>query len=135
MPNLPSPSDEAEIAAIFARLRREVAVRPSAGQPATSAPRLAPSAARDQAERYWAVTAERAYLYKPGIRGRLRGLALVPLKAVLRRLMRWYVEPAFAQQRDFNANVLRALDELSERVDELAGDSDVARSIEQTEEA
>ena len=31
--------------------------------------------------------------------------------------MRWYVEPAFAQQRDFNSRVLRALDELSERID------------------
>jgi hypothetical protein len=28
---------------------------------------------------------------------------LAPLKAVLRKLMRWYVEPAFAHQRDFNS--------------------------------
>ena len=73
--------------------------------------------ARDQAERYWAVTADRPYLYKPGAWGRARGLLIVPVKAVLRRLMRWYVEPAFAQQRGFNSQVLRALDELSERID------------------
>ena len=46
----------------------------------------------------------------------------MPLKAVLRRLMRWYVEPAFAQQRDFNSSVLKALDELSERVDAVAAE-------------
>ena len=122
MANRPSPPDDAEIAAIFERLRGEVAARPSADGPpgGAASPRTdaSLSAARDQAERYWAVTADRPYLYKPGAWGRAtRGSLLVPLKAVLRRLMRWYVEPAFAQQRGFNSQVLRALDELSERID------------------
>ena len=124
MANRPSLPDDAEIAAVFERLRGEVGARPSAE---TSPMALAPSradgslsVARDQADRFWAVTADRPYLYKPGAWGRIRGLLLVPLKGVLRRLMRWYVEPAFAQQRDFNASVLKALDELSERVDAVA---------------
>jgi SAM-dependent methyltransferase len=125
MANRPSPPDDAEIATIFERLRREVAARPSGDEPpGTSGPFGTDgslSVARDQAERFWAVTADRPYLYKPGAWGRVRGLLLVPVKAVLRRLMRWYVEPALAQQRGFNSQVLGALDELSERIDGLGG--------------
>lgn len=124
MANRPSTPDDPEIAAIFERLRGDVAARPSAhGPPGRAAPARTAgslSAAREQAERYWAVTADRPYLYKPGAWGRVRGLLLVPVKAVLRRLMRWYVEPAFAQQRGFNSQALRALDELSERIDGLS---------------
>src|SRR5918912_2341641 len=119
-------SDEEEIAALFARLKDEIAGgEPAARQGGDGAGRAPPSRAlaRTEAERFWAVTAERPFLYKPGPWGRLRGLLLVPVKAVLRRLMRWYVEPAFAQQRDFNSRVLRALDELSERTDGLAEDA------------
>src|SRR5689334_21094393 len=124
MANRPSLPDDAEIAAVFERLRGEVAARPSAetptARPAAMRTDGSLSVARDQAERFWAVTADRPYLYKPGAWGRARGLLLVPVKSVLRRLMRWYVEPALAQQRDFNASVLKALDELSERADALA---------------
>jgi 2-polyprenyl-3-methyl-5-hydroxy-6-metoxy-1,4-benzoquinol methylase len=82
------------------------------------------------------VTADRPYLYKPGAWGRVRGLLLVPVKSVLRRLMRWYVEPALAQQRDFNASVLKALDELSERIDAATGEVDEAgRRLETSERA
>jgi hypothetical protein len=77
-------------------------------------------AARAQAERFWAVTADRPFLYKPGTWGRLRGMLLVPPKVVLRKLMRWYIEPALAQQRDFNASILRALMYTNERVDAVA---------------
>jgi SAM-dependent methyltransferase len=115
-------SDEAEIGAVFARLRDEIGAR-APGAPAQGAPAAVDSLglARSEAERYWAVTADRPFLYKPGRWGRVRGLLLVPLKTVLRKLMRWYVEPAFAQQRDFNARALRALDELSERIDAVEG--------------
>ena len=138
MANRPSLPADADIAAVFERLRGEV----GAGAPADShtarpsAPRTdgSLSVARDQAERFWAVTADRPYLYKPGAWGRIRGLLLVPLKAVLRRLMRWYVEPALAQQRDFNASVLKALDELSERVDAVAGEvGDASRRVDPIE--
>jgi SAM-dependent methyltransferase len=77
-------------------------------------------AARAQAERFWAVTADRPFLYKTGIWGRLRGTFLVPAKVVLRKLMRWYIEPALSQQRDFNASILRAVTYLSEQVDRSA---------------
>jgi hypothetical protein len=41
----------------------------------------------------------------------------VPVKRVLRKLMRWYVEPVAAQQRAFNLTVLSLVDELAERVE------------------
>ena len=123
MANRSSLPDDAEIAAVFERLRGEVGARARADRPATtrSSPRTdgSPSMARDQAERYWAVTADRPYLYKPGAWGRARGLLLVPVKAVLRRLMRWYVEPAFADQRAFNDAVLKLVDDLDERIARL----------------
>jgi hypothetical protein len=68
--------------------------------------------ARRELDRLWAVSAERPFLYRTGFWGRLRGLVLVPPKAVLRRLMRWYVEPLATDQRQFNAGVLRLADEL-----------------------
>jgi hypothetical protein len=76
--------------------------------------------ARTQAERFWPVTVDRPLLYKPGTWGRIRGTLLAPPKLLLRKLMRWYIEPALAQQRDFNASVLNALDQLNERLDALA---------------
>jgi hypothetical protein len=75
---------------------------------------------RIQAERFWPVTVDRPFLYKPGTWGRIRGTLLALPKLFLRKLMRWYVEPAFAQQRDFNASILSALDQLNARVDALA---------------
>ena len=72
------------------------------------------SSARRELDRLWAVTAERPYRFRPGRWGRLRGLALIPIKALLRPLMRWYVEPLAGEQREFNASVLRLADELSE---------------------
>jgi len=52
----------------------------------------------------------------------VQGYLVVPVKRVLRKLMRWYVEPVAAQQRSFNLAVLTVVDELAERVD-----SDVRR--------
>jgi hypothetical protein len=106
---------EAEIAGIFARLRQEVGVsRTDAGtQPAR------PLAARAQAERTWAVTAERPLVQVPGRRRRVHAYVVVPIKRVVRKLMRWYVEPFAAQQRSFNLTVLQLIDELAERVEAL----------------
>lgn len=76
---------------------------------------------RQRAERLSAVSADRPFLYRPGRLGRLIGLALVPVKSVLRRLMSWYVQPLAIDQRAFNSAVLRVLDELVERTNrELA---------------
>lgn len=111
----PLPDDE--IVAIFARLREEVY-----GRPPTRGDRgLSPSFAREEAERLWAVSAERPFREAPGAWGRIRGLATRPLKAVLRRLMRWYVEPPLQDQRRFNAAVLRLLDELHDRTKTPSG--------------
>jgi O-antigen chain-terminating methyltransferase len=140
-------SDEAEVEAVFERLRAELSGGAAGPARRHDGPRrpTGPALARSEAERFWAVTADRPFLYKPGAWGRARGLVLAPLKAVLRKLMRWYVEPAFAQQRDFNSRVLRAIDELSERIDavseslvvktgELEASIDpVARSVERLE--
>jgi Methyltransferase domain len=74
--------------------------------------------ARRELDRLQGVTAERPYRFRPGRWGRLRGLALIPTKAILRRLMRWYVEPLASEQREFNAGVLRLADELSEHFEQ-----------------
>ena len=41
------------------------------------------------------------------------------MKLLLRRLMRWYVEPALADQRAFNDAVLKLIDDLDERISRL----------------
>ena len=101
-------SDDEEIEAIFSRLRAEVL---GGANPASDGP----SIAREEAERTWPVSAERPFQTPPGSRGRIRGFLLTPVKGALRRAMRWYVEPPLAEQRRFNAAVLRLLDELSEK--------------------
>ena len=113
--NTPETAREAEIEAIFERLRREV----RSAAPASVSPADAPDSwrhARDEAERTWPVTAERPYASRPGSIGRLRGALLNPLKAVLRRLMRWYVEPFAADQKAFNAAAVRLVDDLDGRL-------------------
>jgi hypothetical protein len=116
---------EQEVDLIVSRLRDELGAgaRTEGGEEVWGA--------RAQAERFWAVTADRPFLYKPGRWGRLRGMLLVPPKLVLRKLMRWYIEPALAQQRDFNASILRAIMYTNDRVDAVAkpegGDRDSQR--------
>lgn len=72
-------------------------------------------AARAQAERLWPVSADRSLRLRPGVRG---GIG-TPVKVVLRKLMRWYVEPLAYDQRSFNAAALRLIDDLQEQVDRL----------------
>ena len=100
------PEETTDVAALFERLKEEVRASGPRRAGVTSAEvRLS---ARDQAERGWAVSAERPIAGKLG-----------PVKSVLRRLMRWYVEPAFADQRAFNDAVLKLIDDLDERVKRL----------------
>jgi hypothetical protein len=109
---------EAEIAAIFARLRDEVRSRPAAPDTrGVGGSRRAPLPARSQAERSWAVTAERPFEHRPTRRGRVRGWLIAPVKRVLRKLMRWYVEPVAAHQRTFNLAIFTLVDELAERTE------------------
>jgi hypothetical protein len=74
-----------------------------------------PAAMRALAERFWPVSADKPLERRPGAKGKVA----FHVKRILRRLMRWYVEPAFAEQRIVNDALLRLVDELSRRVDEL----------------
>jgi hypothetical protein len=66
--------------------------------------------AHELADRYWPVTAE-----QPLRRGGVAAFA----QRVLRKLMRWYVEPLAQDQRVFNRAALELIDDLQRRVDEL----------------
>jgi len=106
-------AQEAEFEAIMARLRQEV----ERGEENDGAQGDRYSARRREVDGLWAVSADRPFLSRPGRLGRVRGIALTPVKSVLRKLMRWYVEPFATDQRRFNAAVLRLMDALSERSD------------------
>ena len=108
-----SSNGEPDLAALIEELRREV--RRSGAAPGTPGAEDDRSAARAEAERLWPVSADRALRLRPGVRG---GVG-TPAKAVLRKLMRWYVEPVAYDQRSFNAAALRLIDDLEERVARL----------------
>jgi SAM-dependent methyltransferase len=113
-----------DVQALFERLKHEVE-RGGAGDGTLR------SRARTAAERFWPVSAERPIERRPGA----RGLVAYPVKQVLRRLMRWYVEPLAAEQRGFNDAALKLLDDLSERLDrELAAREEAERLFRETEE-
>ncbi|MGH3079741.1 MAG: hypothetical protein ACRDNH_01215 [Gaiellaceae bacterium] len=107
---------EAEIAAIVSRLREEVGRASSGSMSRSEGGR---PAARAQAERAWAVSAERPLERRPNRRGGIQNFLIAPVKRLLRKLMRWYVEPLAAQQRTFNLTILNLIDELAERVESL----------------
>jgi len=124
-----SPPEQVDVAALFARLREEVRHAPGLDVSNGFNRGVVRTRLRTVAERFWPVTAERPLERRPGP----RGAVLLPVKKVLRKLMRWYVEPAFAQQRDFNASALIALEQLGERVDALAAEvSSRERSARET---
>ena len=74
-----------------------------------------PASMRGLAERFWPVSADKPLERRPGG----KGLLAFQVKRFLRKLMRWYVEPAFAEQRIVNDALLRLVDDLARRVDEL----------------
>jgi hypothetical protein len=106
---------EVDVAALYARLREEVARSGAAPGVDAGAGDQERQALRDQAERLWPVSADRNLRLRPGVRGG----AGTPVKAVLRKLMRWYVEPLAYDQRSFNAAVLRLVDDLDSRIAQL----------------
>ena len=106
----PEPVD---VDALFQSLREQV--RLSGADPAGGGDPADRRAARDEAERLWPVSADRSLRLRPGVRG---GIG-TPVKAVLRKMMRWYVEPLAYDQRSFNAAALRLVDDLQAQVDEL----------------
>jgi hypothetical protein len=103
---------EGEIAAIVARLKSEL-------RRGTGGPDGEFGTFRAQAERAWAVTAERPFEQPPTRRGRVQAYLFVPVKRLLRKLMRWYVEPLAAQQRTFNLAIFNYVDELERRIESL----------------
>ncbi|TML95191.1 MAG: class I SAM-dependent methyltransferase [Actinobacteria bacterium] len=116
-----SSAEEIDVVALFDRLSEEL--RRGAGAGASPAAEFASN--RALAERFWPVTAEREAGGGP------KGIA----KRVLRKLMRWYVEPLAADQRVFNDSVLKLLDALSERADAAtAGREQAERLVRELEE-
>src|SRR5580700_7010373 len=98
--------ERTDVAALFERLKEELRAAGPRGAEVTSAQvRLS---TRDQAERLWAISAERPIVGKGG-----------PIKLFLRRFMRWYVEPALADQRAFNDALLKLIDDIDERISRL----------------
>jgi hypothetical protein len=108
-----SSNGEVDVAALFEQLKQEV--RRSGAAPGVAASGDDRDAARSEAERLWPVSADRNLRLRPGVRG---GVG-TPAKAVLRKLMRWYVEPVAYDQRSFNAAALRLIDDLEARVARL----------------
>jgi len=100
------PEEQSDVAALFERLKEEV----RAGGPAAAdvPPAQVRLSVRDQADRMWAISADRPIVGKAG-----------SIKLFLRRFMRWYVEPPFADQRAFNNAVLTLIDDLDERIARL----------------
>jgi hypothetical protein len=98
--------ERTDVAAMFERIKAEVrAAGPRANDVSPAQVRLS---TRDQAERLWAISADRPIVGKAG-----------PVKLFLRRFMRWYVEPAWADQRAFNDALLKLIDDLDERIARL----------------
>ncbi len=109
---MPAAVPEDEIAAILTRLREEVRLHPpgarASGDGAALPIRLT---ARQDAERLWPVSADRPLQRRSGGSETI----LTPIRSVIRKLIRWYVEPPFADQREFNSAVLALVDDLAER--------------------
>ena len=118
-----SAHEPVDVESLFQALREEVrrsGADPGAGVGDEEERRVA----RAEAERLWPVSADRSLRLRPGVRG---GLG-TPVKAVLRKLMRWYVEPLAYDQRSFNAAALRLIDDLQDPVDRLQSELDAARA-------
>jgi len=121
--NAQSAGISVDVEELFQRLREEV--RRSGSDPgAAPGSEDERRAARAEAERLWPVSADRSLRLRPGVRG---GLG-TPVKAVLRKLMRWYVEPVAYDQRSFNAAALRLIDDLQEQVDRLEAEVEALRA-------
>ncbi len=98
--------ERTDVAALFEQMKEEVrAAGPRGGDVTPAQVRLS---VRDQADRLWAVSADRPTVGKGGV-----------IKKFLRRGMRWYVEPPFADQRAFNDAMLKLIDDLDERIARL----------------
>lgn len=126
----PAPAGEVDVAELFQSLRHQI--RLSGADPGGGAGHGDPEdrfAARAEAERLWPVSADRPLRLRPGFRG---GIG-TPVKAILKKAMRWYVEPLAYDQRSFNATVLRLVDDQQARIDELERELAAARASQDRE--
>jgi SAM-dependent methyltransferase len=110
-----SAPDDLDVADLFEQLREEL--RRGAGSGGGAGSEFA--ATRALAERFWPVTAEREAGGGP------KGL----VKRILRKLMRWYVEPLAADQRVYNSSLLKLVDALSERADAATASNERAQQL------
>lgn len=94
-----------DVGALVAQLEADLRRAGRRGESGASSLRLD---ARATAERTWRVTADRPTGGRAGVAGALQR----PVKAVVRKLARWYVEPVFADQRAFNDALVRLVDDL-----------------------
>jgi hypothetical protein len=117
-------AEDVDVEALFQALREEI--RRSGADPGAGNEPGDRLAARAEAERLWPVSADRPFRLRPGVRG---GLG-TPVKAVLRKLMRWYVEPLAYDQRSFNAAALQLVDDLEQRVASLERELALLRPAE-----
>ena len=117
-----SSTGSVDVEELFRSLREEVR-RSGADPGASGGDEDERRIARAEAERLWPVSADRSLRLRPGVRG---GVG-TPVKAVLRKLMRWYVEPLAYDQRSFNAAALRLIDDLQEQVDRLQAELEATR--------
>ena len=120
-----SSVSEADVQALFEQLKAEVrgsAAALDAGIPADRRVRLA---ARAQAERLWPVSTDRSLVFRPGVRGAVAR----PVKQMLRKLMRWYVEPLAVDQKGYNEALLKLVDDISEALDRSAANGEQATRL------
>src|SRR5919197_425147 len=110
-----SAPDDLDVADLFERLREEL--RRGAGSGGGEGSEFA--ATRALAERFWPVTAEREAGGGP------KGF----VKRLLRKLMRWYVEPLAADQRVYNSSLLKPVDAGSERADAATASNERAQQL------
>jgi hypothetical protein len=113
VPAVAGGAEPVDVVALFEALRAEV--RRSGVEPGGPAGPGDRALARAEAERLWPVSADRPLRLRPGWRG---GIG-IPVKWVLRKLLRWYVEPVAYDQRSYNAALLRLVDDQEARIAEL----------------
>jgi hypothetical protein len=109
-----SPPREVDVAALFRELQEEVS-RLGPRRAGGDSPSTARVNARAMAGRLWRVSADRHIGGRAGAAGAL----MRPVKLVVRKLTRWYVEPVFADQRAYNDAALKLIDDLQEQVEAL----------------
>jgi hypothetical protein len=112
-----------DVAALVAELRSELE-RTGPRHRSGTRPSSVRLNARAAADRLWPVSADRHV----GGRAGALGLLYRPVKLVLRKLVRWYVEPVFADQRAYNDALLRLVDDLYEEIDRLLAELEALRA-------